>query len=75
MRCREAVERINLGEAEAGVFARLGLMLHLAFCHACRNYLKFSRLVGECARKLSAPSTPDFEKINAKMMRAFAKEN
>jgi hypothetical protein len=75
MRCREAVERIDLGEAEGTVFARLGLMLHLAVCHACRSYFKLSRILSECARKLNAPSTPDFEKLNAKMMRVFAKEN
>lgn len=65
MNCREAAEKIDLGEA------RWRVWLHVLHCRGCRMYRRATRILGELTRKAVAPER--LEKLNEDLVSKFGR--
>jgi len=76
MKCREVVEKIDLGQRPATWIGRFRIRLHLSFCQACKNYFDISQALKRAIRGLmhKGETSVDLERLNQELMKKHAQD-
>jgi hypothetical protein len=77
MRCKDAVEDIDMGTTSLSWIRRARLRLHLSLCQACHNYFKSSQALRRAMKDLIRNNNRprQIRRLNKELIQKFSKKN